>query len=121
VSASFGPAQVISRLLNILFAKNLAQVWLSLVSAAALGGALVILALSAPSFHGAIIFAAVFGIGSGLFSIVGGTLPLELFGHQGYGAIQGRLMSVRLIVGATAPFAFAWMMQALGPGIALLL
>ncbi|MFC0284151.1 arsenite efflux MFS transporter ArsK [Camelimonas abortus] len=120
VSASFGPSQVISRILNIMFARDMAQTHLSTIAAAALALGLVVLACTAPSFYGAVAFAAVFGVGSGLFSIVSGTLPLELLGRDGYGALQGRLMSARLIVGAAAPFAFAWMMQQLGAIAALL-
>lgn len=116
----FGPAQVASRLLNMVFARNLTQLHLAITSAILLVLALAVLTIAAPSFWGAILFATLFGLGSGLFSIVGGTLPLELFGHHGYGALQGRIMSVRLIVGAAAPFTFALLMENAGVTWALL-
>ncbi len=117
VGTLFGPSQVASRLINMLFGRGLSQLTLAVVSAAALPAALLLLLASAPSFPGAMVFAVVFGMGHGLYSIVGGTLPLALFGARGYGARQGRIMAVRLVVGAAAPFAFALAMDRLGaPG-----
>ena len=118
--ALFGPAQVASRLINMVFARNLAQLHLAIASAVLLVLALAALAIAAPSFWVAMLFATLFGLGSGLFSIVGGTLPLELFGHQGYAALQGRVMSVRLIVGAAAPFTFSFIMANGGVALALM-
>ncbi|MGO8658469.1 hypothetical protein ACC771_23225, partial [Rhizobium ruizarguesonis] len=64
---------------------------------------------TAPSVPGALVFAVVFGLGSGLNSIVYGTLPLALFGSDGYGRRQGQIMSVRLVGSAMAPFALAFL------------
>lgn len=120
VGTLFGPGQFASRLINIVFAKHLPQLHLAIASAILLVAALALLAVAAPTFWAGILFAILFGLGSGLFSIVGGTLPLELFGHRDYGALQGRVMSVRLIVGAAAPFSFAALMQSAGVTSALL-
>lgn len=111
VGTIFGPSQVVIRFINMVFGKELSQVTLALFSAALLPAGLVVLLVSAPSFTGAVLFAIVFGMGSGLYSIVGGTLPLALFGARGYGTRQGQVMSVRLVVGSVAPFAFAVMMD----------
>src|SRR5690606_41041988 len=64
----------------------------------------IFLLLTAPDLTGAFAFAIVFGLSSGLASIVQGTLPLELFGSDGYGKRLGRLTSVRLVVSSAAPF-----------------
>jgi MFS family permease len=119
VGALFGPSQVASRLINMIFGRNLSQLILAAVAAALLPGALVVLTLTAPSIAGAMAFAVLFGMGNGLYSIVGGTLPLALFGVEGYGRRQGQIMSVRLIVGSVAPFAFALIMHRLGIHTAL--
>ncbi|WP_298645514.1 arsenite efflux MFS transporter ArsK [uncultured Tistrella sp.] len=119
VGALFGPSQVASRLINMIFGRNLSQLILAAVAAALLPGALVLLTLTAPSIAGAMAFAVLFGMGNGLYSIVGGTLPLALFGADGYGRRQGQIMSVRLIVGSVAPFAFALIMHQLGIHTAL--
>lgn len=115
VSTVFGPSQVASRFTNMVFGGGMSQLTLTIVSAALLPGGLVVLAVSAPSLAGAVLFAILFGMGSGLYSIVGGTLPLELFGPRGYGTLQGKITSVRLIVGSAAPFAFAMMMDRVSP------
>ncbi|MBB3951030.1 arsenite efflux MFS transporter ArsK [Aureimonas jatrophae] len=107
VSAVFGPAQVAGRFTLMVFGRDLSPLALAVISAALLPVSLVLLAATAPSTAGAAVFAALFGLGNGLYSIVGGTLPLALFGPEGYGALQGRVTSIRLIVGSAAPFAFA--------------
>jgi hypothetical protein len=54
-----------------------------------------------------ILFAALFGVGQGLASIVRGTVPLVLFGRDGYAARLGRLAMLRIFAAAGAPFVFA--------------
>ncbi|AJC79827.1 major facilitator superfamily protein [Rhizobium etli bv. phaseoli str. IE4803] len=110
----FGPSQVLSRFINMVFGGGLPQLMLAVISAVLLPAALVILLLTAPSVPGAVAFAVVFGLGSGLSSIVQGTLPLALFGSEGYGQRQGKVMSARLAVSSTAPFALAFLMGNIG-------
>ncbi|MBY5519511.1 MFS transporter [Rhizobium leguminosarum] len=114
VGTLFGPSQVLSRLINMVFGASLSQVMLAIICAILLPAALVILVATAPSVPGALVFAVVFGLGSGLNSIVYGTLPLALFGSDGYGRRQGQIMSVRLVVSSMAPFALAFLMSNLG-------
>ncbi|WP_429932240.1 arsenite efflux MFS transporter ArsK [Agrobacterium vitis] len=119
VGTLFGPSQVLSRFTNMMFGRDLSQLTLALVSALLMPAAIAVLLLTAPSFSGALIFAVLFGLGSGLGSIVQGTLPLALFGSAGYGRRQGQVTAVRLAVSSTAPFAFAWMMEKMGTDLAL--
>lgn len=114
IAAIFGPSQVASRLINMLGGKNLVPLKLAIISASLMMLALISLILGAPYVTSAIIFACLFGFGNGLFSIISGTLPLSLFGSEGYGAMQGKIMSARLIVSATAPFAMALSMSQIG-------
>lgn len=114
VGTLFGPSQVLSRLINMVFGESLSQVMLAIICAILLPTALAILIATAPSVPGALAFAVVFGLGSGLNSIVYGTLPLALFGSDGYGRRQGQIMSVRLVVSSMAPFALAFLMGNLG-------
>lgn len=114
VGTLFGPSQVLSRFINMVFGGGLSQLALALISAVLLPAALVILIVTAPSVPGALLFAVVFGLGSGLTSIVQGTLPLVLFGSEGYGQRQGRVLSVRLVISSTAPFVLAFMMENIG-------
>ncbi|MEZ2220784.1 arsenite efflux MFS transporter ArsK [Rhizobium sp. RCC_161_2] len=119
VGTLFGPAQVASRFINMMFGKNLSQIRLAMISATLLPASAALLLLTAPSVPGALAFAVLFGMGNGLYSIVSGVLPLALFGSEGYGARQGQLMSVRLIVSSAAPFAFALLMENIGVSWAL--
>lgn len=114
VGTLFGPSQVASRLINILFGKRLDALHLALISAALIPVSATILVLSAPSIPGAMAFAVIFGMGNGLLSIVSGTLPLTLFGSGGYGKLQGRVMAARLVASALAPFALALTMEWFG-------
>ena len=68
-----------------------------------------------------VMFAILFGLGSGLFSIVGGTLPLTLFGTAGYGRRLGVLNAVRQLSAALAPFVFALLAGLMGMAPALAL
>lgn len=119
VSTLFGPAQVLSRFTNMMLGRNLPALQLALITSGILPLAVVILALTRPSSPGAMLFAVVFGLGSGLSSIVIGTLPLVLFGSQGYGTRQGHVTLVRLGLSAAAPFSLAALMQATGPDLVL--
>lgn len=82
--------------------------------------AVLILAGTSPWTLGAAAFAVLLGFGSGLKSIVQGTLPLALFGTAAYGNRLGRMALVRQFLAAMAPFAFAWQLEVQGPIPALL-
>ena len=114
VGTLFGPSQVLSRLINMLLGRDLQPLHLATIAAALLPGGVLVLILTAPSVPGAMAFAVIFGMGNGLLSIVAGTLPLSLFGSEGYGRLQGKMMAARLITSAIAPFALALSMTWIG-------
>lgn len=114
VSALFGPAQVASRFTNMILGRNLPPQTLAILSGGFMALSMLLLLAFAPSTIGAVAFAIIFGFGSGLFSITTGTLPLVLFGSEGYGRMQGRVLSARLVVSAVAPFAFVLTMESIG-------
>lgn len=107
VALLFGPAQVLSRLVNMQFGKGLSQPMLAIVAALVQPLGLAVLLVSTPWQPGVAAFAVLFGLGSGLYSIVSGTLPLVLFGSEGYGRRLGMISSSRLLAAAMAPFAFS--------------
>lgn len=121
VGALFGPSQVMSRLINMVFGKAVAPLHLALIAGILIPGGMLILVLTAPSIVGAMVFTVTFGMGNGLLSIVSGTLPLSLFGSDGYGRRQGRIMSARLILSALAPFFLAFSMERIGIAASLAL
>lgn len=114
VGTLFGPSQVLSRFINMVFGGKLSPLMLAIISASLMTIGVVVLDSTAPSIAGAVAFAVIFGMGNGLFSIVTGSLPLTLFGSDGYGRLQGRVMSARLIVSAVAPFALSVAMVNIG-------
>ncbi len=119
VGSLFGPAQVLSRLINMIFGTRLSPPVLAVISAALMVVGIVILGLSGSWLPGAVAFAICLGLGSGINSIAQGSLPLYLFGSDGYGTITGKMAAARLALGAAAPFAFAAAMQSLGIGLSL--
>lgn len=106
----FGPAQVASRLINMVFGGRLKQTVLAAIAALLLAGGLCVLLATTPMIAGIGVFVILFGLGSGLIAIVGGTLPLEVFGRRTYGLHVGWMSGARQFSAAFAPFAFAMMM-----------
>jgi len=107
-----GPAQVVARLLEFSLARRVTPLN-SARAAFALHplGAVGLLAFGAPA---AAPFAMLHGASNGLVTIARGTLPLWLFGAQGYGALLGRLGGLARIAQAIAPFAFGLAIDGLG-------
>lgn len=120
IGSLFGPAQVASRLINMVFGKNLSPSGLAVLSAVLIVLGILILLATGDWLPGAIAFAICLGLGSGINSIAQGSLPLYLFGSDGYGAITGKMAAARLALGAGAPFAFAAAMENLGLSVSLI-
>ncbi len=114
VGMLFGPAQVLSRVGNMVFGGGLEPVRLVLLSASLIPISLFVLLLGGTSLPSALVFALIFGLGSGLVSIVRGTVPLVLFGPKGYGERLGQITAVRLVVTSLAPFAVALAIERFG-------
>jgi MFS family permease len=106
VSMLVGPMQVAGRVVEMGISRR--------VRAATVGLAafvLMLLALLALlSVHGfgvaAILFVTAYGCGNGVLTIVKGTTPAELFGHQGIGALLGHLSRAGQYAKAVAPASF---------------
>ncbi|MBB4189372.1 MFS family permease [Sinorhizobium terangae] len=114
IGSLFGPSQVLSRLINMAFGKNLAPPVLATLSAALIVAGVLILGLSGTWLPGAVAFAIFLGLGSGINSVAQGSLPLC------YGAITDRMAAARLAAGAMAPFVFSVLMERFGSDVALM-
>jgi hypothetical protein len=114
VGALVGPAQVAGRLLEFGFLRRVHPLLSARLSTLAhpLGIAALLL-LGAPA---AALFAVLHGAGNGILTIAKGTLPLVLFGPQGYGSRQGWLMMPARVAQAGAPFAFGLALDSWGRG-----
>jgi MFS family permease len=104
---------------NLAFGRNLSQAWLAVIATVLLPIGLAILLVTTPWFPGAVLFAVCMGLGSGLTSIVGGTLPLELFGRRGYGKLIGWSTFAKQVPAAIAPFAMSASLSTTGVAASL--
>jgi predicted MFS family arabinose efflux permease len=104
IGALVGPAQVAGRLLEFGLLQKLHPLLSARLAAAMhpVGAALLVL-FGAPA---AVAFALLHGAGNGILTIAKGTLPLALFGPQGYGRRQGVLMVPARLAQALAPWLF---------------
>lgn len=109
-----GPAQVAGRLLEFGVLQRLHPL-VSARWATALHplGATLVLACGAVA---AVPLALLHGMGNGILTITKGTLPLALFGPQGYGERQGLLLIPGRIAQALAPWLFGLLIEAWGAG-----
>ncbi|MCA3071031.1 MAG: MFS transporter [Rhodocyclaceae bacterium] len=114
LGAIVGPAQVAARLLEFGFLRHVHP----LLSArlAALGHPLGVVLLAAGGTAFAPVFVLLHGAGNGILTIAKGTLPLVLFGPQGYGLRQGWLTLPARLSQAIAPLAFGAAIDRWGAG-----
>lgn len=112
--AMVGPSQVTGRLIEMLFGTNVPPVTTAWISGALMPLGFALLAFGGGTAAFAGLFAIAYGVSMGLSSIVRGTVPLQLFGPSGYGAMLGKLSAPGLAIRAAAPLAFAVMMERAG-------
>lgn len=111
-----GPAQAGAR-----FCEFGLQRWLHPLASARLAsvlhplGATLLAAFGSPA---ALAF-ALRGAGNGLLTIAKGTLPLTIFGADGYGLRTGLISAPSRVASAVAPFAFGFLLDGVGPREAL--
>ena len=112
ISALVGPAQVGARLLEFgLLRRYHPLLSAQLASLAHPVGATVLLLVGGPA---AVVFAILHGTGNGIMTIAMGTIPLMIFGSQGYGGKQGLLMVPARLAQALAPFLFGLLIDRWG-------
>jgi MFS family permease len=112
--ALIGPAQVAGRLAEFGLLRRVHPLLSARLAALAHPiGAAALLVVGAPA---AMVFALLHGAGNGIMTIAKGTLPLVLFGHQGYGARQGWIAMPARVAQAAAPFLFGLALQRWGAG-----
>jgi MFS family permease len=104
VASLIGPAQVAARLLEFGLMRKVKPLLSARVAAAMhpVGAA----ALLAAGPVAAPVFGVLHGAGNGLMTIAKGTLPLTIFGSQGYGRRQGLLVAPARVSQALAPWLF---------------
>lgn len=121
IGALFGPAQVMSRLCEFLFAGRAHPLVIARFAFGVVVAAFVLLALAGLSAPVAAAFAIMFGLCNGLVTIARGTLPLALFGPTGYGRLVGRLAGPWLAMQSAAPLILAFVAERWSDAAALAL
>jgi MFS family permease len=114
VGALIGPAQVGARLLEFGLLGRLHPLLSARLAAAMHPLGVAVIAVFGPP--AAAVFGILHGAGNGILTIAKGTLPLVLFGPQGYGHRQGVLMVPARIAQAMAPWLFGLALDAWGSG-----
>lgn len=111
LGALIGPAQVGARIVDMVIGRNYHPVWAMVASAGLIALGVGLLWLDLPAVSIALVL---YGGGMGIKSIVRGTIPLLVFGIEGYASTMGRLAMPSLIAGAGAPFLGAMLIERYG-------
>jgi hypothetical protein len=110
--ALIGPAQVAGRLLGFGVLRRVHPLLIARIASVMHPlGAIALAVFGAPA---AMLFGILHGAGNGVLTIAKGTLPLALFGPQGYGERQGLLMVPARLAQALSPWLFGLCIEQLG-------
>lgn len=119
IGMMIGPAQIIARLLEFSLFRNLHPSWSSRL------GVLIsffgLFFLFADGYVLALLGAALYGAGNGILTIIRGTLPLALFGQEGYAIRMGLLGRPIMIALAFGPLISAFILEKWGINILLII
>jgi len=116
LGALVGPAQVTARIVEMVIGRYHHPIWTLAASASFIALGLTLLWSGVPVIAAALM---IYGAGIGIHSIARGTVPLALFGADGYATLMGRLARPTLIAGAAAPTAGAIVLESWGADAAL--
>jgi hypothetical protein len=111
LGALMGPSQVAARLAELALGRRHHPIWAMAASSVLIGAGILLLWVDAPFVGAAIV---IYGGGMGIRSIVRGTMPLAVFGAEGYASLMGRLAMPSLLAGAASPFFAAVMLERFG-------
>ncbi len=121
IGALFGPAQVVARITELAFGRNIHPLTVARAAVLLLVAAFLLLALFGISPLRAAAFAIMFGAANGLITIARGALPLALFGADGYGRTMGRISGFWLAMQSAAPLVMAFVAERASDTMALTL
>jgi hypothetical protein len=119
IGALFGPAQVLARVVELAFGRNVHPLLIGRAAVTTLVvafGALLTIGVSPIT---AAAFALLFGAANGLITITRGALPLALFGPEGYGRMIGRISGPWLVMQSAAPLVMAFVVERASDAVAL--
>jgi MFS family permease len=114
IGAMIGPMQVTGRVLEFAFAGRVAPSTVGIVAMVLLPLSLALLVVAGVAWPLLVAFAAVYGIGNGVMTIVRGAIPVELFGRDAYGAVNGAMATPVVLAKAAGPMVAALLLASLG-------
>jgi len=104
-SSLVGAMQVAGRVVEFTFSRHVRPLTVGTLAFVLLALALALLTQVHGAWIAAMAFATLYGASNGVMTIVRGTVPGELLGHAGFGALLGRLARPQFIARAVAPLA----------------
>jgi predicted MFS family arabinose efflux permease len=119
IAMVMGPAQVLARFVEVVGGHRFDPLMTGRVALGTLLASIALLLAMPASLGTAVAFAALYGAAQGLVTIARATVPLQLFGANGYEALMGRITGLRFLANAASPFLFAFAMTHLGIDSAL--
>jgi predicted MFS family arabinose efflux permease len=105
VGTLIGPMQVAGRVMEFAFGRHMRALAVGTLAFALMAAALAVFTQVHGIWIVALAFAMIYGWSNGVMTIVRGTVPAELFGPRGYGALLGRLARPQFILKSSAPLA----------------
>lgn len=114
-AALVGPAQVAARLVEFFLLRRSHPLASARIAALLHPIGAVIFALMGPP--AVAVFAVFYGAGNGLLTIARGTVPLAVFGPQGYGERTGLLGAPARAAQALAPLLFGFLLDSMGVSV----
>jgi predicted MFS family arabinose efflux permease len=117
IAALLGPSQVGARAIDMLIGRQTHPIWSALGSSVLVALGLMCVIMS-PAM--AALGIVLYGAGSGIRSIVRGTLPLALFGARNYPIVLGRIARPTLIAQALTPLAGGYLQERYGATVTMM-
>lgn len=116
-----GPAQVISRLAEVVFGRTTGILTVGVATAVVMPVAVILPVLGPESVLLCGAFVIGYGMSAGAMTVVRSVAPLALFGRETYATMSGWLSLPQNLVFASAPIVYAFVMRHWGPTPTLLM
>jgi MFS family permease len=121
IASLSGPATLVARAIDAVAGDRLPVEKVALAGLAVGPAACLLMALAPGSTAFAIAFVMLFSAAMGVIAVARATLPLALFGRNGFGAMLGRLTVPQNLTFAAAPLLFAFLVERMGASGTLVL
>jgi predicted MFS family arabinose efflux permease len=115
VAAMSGPASIVARGLELIVARRVGPLAMTLLAMALIAPAVAIVFMPGPVLWGTVAYVVLWSAANGILAVLRSTLPLSLLGARDFGSLTGSMMLPQNLVFALAPTAFAVIIEVAGP------